>query len=75
MSPSRDTATHTDSSARCEHCHWKNEARNSLATAAQHHDRTGHVVVVTIHRTVVYGDPLAPLPGQIELVHEPGEPT
>lgn len=53
--------------AECQRCDWTTRAPNGLGNAARHHDATGHRVTVTIHRTITYGDPAAPLPGQDEL--------
>lgn len=45
----------TDSIAFCVDCQWTDERRGSLGRAAQHHDRTGHEVRVSVTRVVVYG--------------------
>jgi hypothetical protein len=42
--------------AECQACHWRDSARGALGRAAQHHDRTGHVVRVVLARVVTYGD-------------------
>jgi hypothetical protein len=42
-------------------------ASTPSAPSAQHHDRTGHVVAVSITRLVIFGDPDAPPPGQATL--------
>lgn len=39
----------------CRECSWNQESKNTLALAAQHHDRTGHEVSVEITRVVIYG--------------------
>ncbi len=64
------TADMHHSDATCHGCTWTNNARNALATAVLHHDKTGHPVSVDIRRVVVYGDPLAPIPGQMTTADE-----
>jgi hypothetical protein len=47
-------------SAVCNGCAWRNDARNALGTGAQHHDRTGHEVVIEQVTRITYGDAPAP---------------
>ena len=61
------TATTIHSTATCHGCDWTNEAANALATAARHHDNTGHAVTTDIRRVVIFGDPTAPMRGQLPL--------
>lgn len=42
--------------AECEGCQWTDTAPGALGRAAQHHDRTGHVIRIELTRTVTYGD-------------------
>ncbi len=43
--------------ANCRDCDWEYEShKNGLALAAQHHDRTGHVVNIEITNYVTYGE-------------------
>jgi hypothetical protein len=53
--------------AECHGCEWTSTAPNALGNAAQHHDRTGHPITVNTGRTVTYGNPHAPPPGQLDL--------
>ena len=62
--------------ARCDGCAWSSTAANAMGKAAQHHDRTGHVVHVdyvrhvkrgTVTVTALYDAQRAPLPGQTTL--------
>jgi hypothetical protein len=57
----------TDTIAECRGCSWTSSAPNAVGTSAQHHDRTGHVVAVSITRLVIFGDPDTPPPGQATL--------
>jgi hypothetical protein len=57
----------TDLLVECRGCSWTSSGLNGVGTAAQHHDRTGHVVAVSITRLVIFGDPDAPPPGQATL--------
>jgi hypothetical protein len=47
--------------AMCD-CGWQDDAAGCQGRAAQHHDRTGHEVLVNI--SVYYGDPVRATPGQ-----------
>jgi hypothetical protein len=68
MSPTRQTATSPpDVRAVCQDCGWTTTAPNGVGNAARHHDASGHVVHVDVRRTIVYGDPLAPIAGQTTL--------
>lgn len=51
----RDTHVQTEVAARCEGCEWFASAANAQGLAAQHHDRSGHTVLVDIERSVRYG--------------------
>lgn len=65
MTEPRDTTVLTrDVLADCHRCHWRSDAVNAHGNAARHHDATGHPVTVTVTRTITYGDPAAPPPGQ-----------
>ena len=45
-----------DQIAECEACDWQySNPKNGLALAAQHHDKTGHVVCIAIYNHVRYG--------------------
>lgn len=58
MKPRRETvAKITASSAECDGCTWKLCALNAAGLAAQHHDRTGHLVVVVTTTRLQYGNP------------------
>lgn len=61
----RETTTSRASySATCLGCGWKSSAVNAMGNAARHHDATGHPVTVDTARTVFFGDPDTPHPGQ-----------
>lgn len=75
MSRATVTAT-TRLEASCLACAWSTTASNGLGNAARHHDATGHPVRVEVDRTIVYGDPAAPPPGQEGLFdREEGTPA
>ena len=40
--------------AQCEDCSWQVESKNGFGLAAQHHDRTGHNVGVSVEGHVNY---------------------
>ncbi len=42
--------------AECQGCDWWADGANGQGIAAQHHDRTGHVVRVEVTRTIYYGE-------------------
>ena len=44
-----------EAEAKCCGCDWEYEGRNALGLAAQHYDRCGGNVHVTITRVVIYG--------------------
>lgn len=48
--------------ARCD-CGWQDDARGCQGRAAQHHDKTGHEVLVNI--SIYYGP--TPIEGQLQL--------
>jgi len=50
----RHTWTSWDYHAICEDCGWEVHAKNGLGIAAQHHDRTGHTVVIDVYGSVRY---------------------
>ena len=58
------TSKLADVVADCCTCTWRSSAANALATAARHHDATGHAVIVDLTRTITYGDPSAAPAGQ-----------
>lgn len=41
--------------AECQQCHWRADAKNAQALAAQHHDRSGHRVRVETTTRIDYG--------------------
>lgn len=42
--------------AECQDCGWMSGwSRNALGLAAQHHDRTGHLVRCGVERAIYYG--------------------
>ena len=43
-----------DYRAICDDCGWECFAKNALGIAAQHHDRTGHTVIVETQGSVTY---------------------
>lgn len=46
----------TNSWARCTECRWSMVSAGALGSAAQHHDKTGHVVDAQQTIRVRYGD-------------------
>lgn len=40
----------------CRGCAWRADAKNAKGLAAQHHDRTGHVVQVIEEVITIYGE-------------------
>lgn len=72
---SRQTTTSTTRlEARCLACQWTTSANNGLGNAARHHDATGHPVHVEVDRTITYGNPAAPPPGQTTMLPEDTAP-
>lgn len=49
------TSTQRAPVARCEGCQWNDVDAGALGRAAQHHDRTGHIVIVEQTRVIRYG--------------------
>lgn len=58
------TVSRAQYEAQCLGCAWASQAANAMGNAAQHHDATGHAITVDVHRSITYGDPCAPAPGQ-----------
>lgn len=56
MTRPRSTTQHPPV-AECQGCAWQDDARGALGRAAQHHDRTGHVVRIETTTVITYGDP------------------
>lgn len=48
--------TKADETAECQDCDWEDYSRGAMGRAAQHHDRTGHVVRVQQDRAHYYGE-------------------
>ena len=44
--------------AECQRCNFRAETKNAQALAAQHHDKHGHRVEVSITTKIVYGSNL-----------------
>jgi len=66
MSRPTSSTLHTIDAA-CAGCNWTSQARNALATAALHHDHTGHTININLTRRITYGDPHATPPGQLTI--------
>ena len=56
MSARKRTVSRPSIDAQCQGCDWTSTAANAVGNAAQHHDRTGHRVAVSVSRLIVYGD-------------------
>lgn len=48
--------TKPDYIVECQGCQFEQFGRNALGLAAQHHDRTGHVVRVETSLAIYYGE-------------------
>jgi hypothetical protein len=55
MSRRPTAATLVEARANCERCAWSTVGNNAQALAAQHFDKKGHRVVVTLHNQIIYG--------------------
>jgi len=70
MSTRPKTVSPPTLTAECHSCPWATYAPNGLGNAARHHDATGHPITITIHRTITYGNPNTPPPGQTTILDE-----
>lgn len=48
--------TSADVLVECQDCDYRADGKTAQGSAAQHHDRTGHVVRVEVSRVFVYGE-------------------
>ena len=49
------TRTLISAKAECQRCAWKVDAANAQALAAQHFDKKGHRIEVTVTTEIIYG--------------------
>ncbi len=54
MKRKRRLWTNWDYKAVCLDCEWSTHGKNGLGLAAQHHDRTGHSVNISVEGLVKY---------------------
>jgi len=47
----------TEALAQCRDCDWQTTSCNALGVGAQHHDRTGHQVSISVTWHVTYAMP------------------